>query len=142
MPLMKITNNQPKAYSVEQLFRDNPNTSFPATPSLVLLEEWEVYPYVVLDYPTCDTTTQTIIALGIEQVDGVWTQGWAVQPLPIADAGRNVRAHRNNLLSETDWMALSDNTITPEWAAYRQALRDVSLQVNFPYSVIWPNKPE
>lgn len=48
---------------------------------------------------------------------------------------------RERLLSATDWMALSDNTMTPEWAAYRQALRDITEQTGFPYSVTWPTKP-
>jgi hypothetical protein len=60
-------------------------------------------------------------------------------PLPTAD---QVRTERDQLLAKTDWMALSDNTLTPDWATYRQALRDVTAQEGFPYSVIWPTKPE
>jgi hypothetical protein len=52
-----------------------------------------------------------------------------------------VRAKRNGLIAETDWMALSDNTMTPEWSSYRQALRDITAQEGFPYSVTWPTKP-
>ena len=52
-----------------------------------------------------------------------------------------IRNQRNRLLSDTDWMALSDNTMTPEWASYRQALRDITDQTGFPYSVVWPTKP-
>lgn len=55
---------------------------------------------------------------------------------------QDVRNQRDRLLSATDWMALSDNTMTPAWAAYRQALRDITEQEGFPYSVIWPTKPE
>jgi len=53
-----------------------------------------------------------------------------------------IRQERNRLLADTDWMALSDNTMTPEWASYRQALRDITAQTGFPYSVNWPTKPE
>jgi len=52
-----------------------------------------------------------------------------------------IRNQRNRLLSDTDWMALSDNTMSPAWASYRQALRDITAQEGFPYSVIWPAKP-
>jgi len=38
-------------------------------------------------------------------------------------------------------MALSDNTLTPEWSTYRQALRDITEQEGFPYQVTWPTKP-
>jgi len=48
---------------------------------------------------------------------------------------------RNRLLSDTDWMALSDNAMTTEMASYRQALRDITGQAGFPYSMIWPTKP-
>jgi hypothetical protein len=44
-------------------------------------------------------------------------------------------------LAATDWMALSDVTMSPEWAAYRQALRDVTDQVGFPENVDWPTAP-
>ena len=62
-----------------------------------------------------------------------------VEPAPTADP---VRAERNTLLAATDWMALSDVTMSPEWAAYRQALRDVPDQVGFPDNVTWPIAPE
>lgn len=54
---------------------------------------------------------------------------------------RRVRSERDSLLQETDWMALSDVTMTPEVAAYRQALRDVPEQEGFPFEVVWPTKP-
>lgn len=65
-----------------------------------------------------------------------------VQNMPVPDLALGVREKRNRLLSDTDWMALSDNTMTPEWASYRQALRDITAQEGFPFSVIWPTKPE
>jgi hypothetical protein len=56
----------------------------------------------------------------------------------------DLRAKRNRLLSATDYLALSDNTMTPEMTAYRQALRDITEglstveQVN---AVVFPVKP-
>jgi len=58
------------------------------------------------------------------------------------DAEMLIRSKRDRLLSDTDWMAMSDNTMTPAWASYRQALRDVTAQEGFPFSVDWPTKPE
>jgi len=63
------------------------------------------------------------------------------------DAGVNdrmcasVRNQRTRLLTDTDWQALSDNTMTPAWASYRQALRDITDQDGFPSDVVWPTKP-
>ena len=53
----------------------------------------------------------------------------------------NLRNERDRLLSETDWMALSDVTMSTEMQSYRQALRDITDQAGFPYSVTWPTKP-
>lgn len=52
-----------------------------------------------------------------------------------------IRAKRNGLLAETDYLALSDTTLSSDMAAYRQALRDVTSQAGFPTSVTWPTKP-
>ena len=142
MPHLKISNGQPETYSIGQLRRDNPQTSFPKSPSDALLADWGVYPYTVQDQPTVDYMTQTLTQTALEQVNGAWTQGWEVSNRPTEDASRNIRSHRGNLLQQTDWMALIDNTMTPEWAAYRQALRDITAQEGFPFSVIWPTKPE
>ena len=142
MPHLKITNGQPEIYSIGQLRRDNPNTSFPKRPSDELLADWSVYPYTVQDQPTVEYMTQTLTQTALTQVNGAWTQGWEVSNLPAEDAGRNIRNQRDNLLQQTDWMALSDNTMTPEWSSYRQALRDITAQEGFPFSADWPTKPE
>lgn len=64
----------------------------------------------------------------------------AVQaPLRKASA---IREERNRLLTESDWRALTDQTLTDEWRDYRQALRDISSQEGFPESVAWPQKPD
>lgn len=53
----------------------------------------------------------------------------------------SVRSERNILLAETDYLALSDTTLSSDMAAYRQALRDVTSQAGFPSNVTWPTKP-
>ena len=53
-----------------------------------------------------------------------------------------VRSHRNLLLSETDWWALADRTMTQAEIDYRQALRDIPQQEGFPTNIVWPTKPE
>jgi hypothetical protein len=56
----------------------------------------------------------------------------------------NLRAKRNKLLSDTDYLALSDNTMTEEVKTYRQALRDITIglstveEIN---AVVFPVKP-
>lgn len=57
---------------------------------------------------------------------------------------RNVRLERNHRLASTDWLVAraheSGTTLAPEWVAYRQALRDVTDQVD-PFAVVWPIPP-
>ena len=42
-----------------------------------------------------------------------------------ARALANLRSKRNRLLAETDYLALSDSTLTSDMRTYRQALRDL-----------------
>jgi len=67
--------------------------------------------------------------------------------LPIVEfdmAMADLRLTRNKLLQDTDYLALSDNTMSAEMITYRQSLRDITNglttveQVN---SVTWPTKP-
>ena len=58
-----------------------------------------------------------------------------------------LRTERNKLLSECDWMANSDVTMTEQWRSYRQALRDITTQTptldeNGQLTAItWPTAP-
>ena len=56
-------------------------------------------------------------------------------------AAARVREERNRLLAETDYLALSDVTMSSAWATYRQNLRDIPAQSGFPNSVTYPTKP-
>ena len=51
------------------------------------------------------------------------------------------RIVRGTLLASTDWWATSDRTMTAEQTAYRQALRDITDQADFPTNITWPTKP-
>ena len=52
-----------------------------------------------------------------------------------------LRTRRNQLLAETDYLALSDQTMTAEMQAYRQALRDLPANTEDPANPVWPTKP-
>ena len=53
-----------------------------------------------------------------------------------------LREERNRRISETDWWASSDLTMSAERTAYRQALRDITKTYSSLDEVVWPNKPE
>ena len=55
-----------------------------------------------------------------------------------------LRRQRNVLLAETDYMALSDVTMSDVWATYRQALRDITTQTpsdDALSNITFPTKP-
>jgi|TARA_R110000823_G_scaffold255229_3_gene377332 hypothetical protein len=54
----------------------------------------------------------------------------------------SLRGERNLKLSESDWMANSDVTMSSDWATYRQALRDITDTYISMDTVVWPTKPE
>ena len=53
------------------------------------------------------------------------------------------RMQRNRLLAETDWTQMPDisDKVRSSYAEYRQALRDIPQQDNFPLNIEWPKKP-
>jgi len=56
----------------------------------------------------------------------------------------SLRKKRNALLNETDYIALSDQTMSAEMTTYRQALRDITnglTTVADVEAVTWPTKP-
>lgn len=59
------------------------------------------------------------------------------------DAVSNLTSVQTQLLRESDWTQLPDTpTDKSAWAAYRQQLRDIKLQPEYPYQVTWPQAPD
>ena len=58
-------------------------------------------------------------------------------------AAADNREKRNQLITETDYFALTDVTLTAEMTTYRQALRDITSHSNWPNlsDSDWPTKP-
>ena len=52
-----------------------------------------------------------------------------------------LRAIRDKLLTETDWMAGSDVTMSDAWKTYRQQLRDLPANTSDPTNPTYPTKP-
>jgi hypothetical protein len=150
MNLLRIIDGQPTQYSLRQIKADNPNTSFPADPSLELLASYNVHPYTITARPNA-TDVERVVDDGFHEVNGVWLQTWRVERLPLSDAERRVREQRDDLLAQSDWVvtkAVEQNAadglgiqVPMNWITYRQALRDIPSQAGFPYTVTWPQEP-
>ena len=59
----------------------------------------------------------------------------------LADKWANVRRKRNRKLAETDYLALSDNTLADNMKTYRSKLRSVPQDNDDPDDITWPAKP-
>jgi len=104
---------------------------------------------------------------GVEQIDGKWYTKYILGPVftdtratelqPAKTAAQNeaeykarkdaeqatsVRNQRTQLLKDCDWTQIADSTADKTaWATYRQALRDITSQAGFPWTITWPKDP-
>ena len=118
---------------------------------------------VVFEGPqaTGGTVYQYSQASGVEQIDGKWYTKYVLGPVFIdgettaaeqevaykaskdAEQAKNVRASRDAKLAECDWTQVADAPVDKAvWATYRQALRDVTTQSGFPWTITWPVEPQ
>jgi hypothetical protein len=149
----KIENNQVAEYpltdgAIKMRF---PQTSFPTNFVAALPEGYlRVQPSSQPSEDEMKVITEGAPAL----VDGVWTQTWVqsdkytVEELVAFNAKKEndkkqeVRDVRNSLLAKSDWRFRSDMNPSQEWKDYCQALRDVTQQSGFPWTITWPTQPE
>lgn len=124
-----------------------PNTSLPLLTEAVLNE---LGADVILEGAQAQPTRYQIgFRDGVEQVDGKWFTKYSVSDLDAdgiaakdAEQAKSVREQRNRLIAECDWTQVADSPVDKaEWATYRQALRDLTLQAGFPFDVTYPTKP-
>ena len=117
---------------------------------------------------TGGTVYQYSQASGVEQVDGKWYTKYILGPVFIdqvedgvtttaaeqevaykaskdAEQAKSVRSTRDTKLAECDWRVIKASetatTLDAAWATYRQALRDVTAQSGFPWTITWPDAP-
>jgi hypothetical protein len=145
---IKIVNEIPISHSIDQLRYENPNISFPNNISDEILKNFNMYPYVIAEYPIINDKTQKIEEGEIVYHNNMWIKTWKIIDKNeeeilnwIENKSLDAKTKRNILLSETDFYALSDNILAPDMATYRQSLRDITQQDGFPENIIWPVKP-
>ena len=95
---------------------------------------------------------------GVEQIEGKWYTKYILGPVFTGDTAAadeaeykarkdaeqaaNVRNSRTEKLKDCDWTQITDSTADKAvWATYRQALRDITAQSGFPWTITWPTQP-
>ena len=148
--------------------RMHSNTSLPRVWDANVCSALGIDPVLEAPKPEVTGYTQAVRNGATQDANGNWVQAWSVvdmfqdytddegvthtkadqeaayQADLDAKAAASVRSTRDAKIAETDWMALTDVTMSTEMAAYRQALRDITTHANFPYlqNSDWPTKPE
>lgn len=135
----------------------HPGVSFSLPLRIEDLTDYSVTEIAVLPHPAHDPETERIIQREPEQINGQWVIGFDVVPIPqdeldqINETKRlareaDIRERRNALLRDSDWTQLPTGPLSDAtkatWEEYRQALRDITDQPDFPWDVIWPTPPE
>ena len=156
----------------EQAFRAMfPNTSMPKPLTEAIINDFGGDVVFEGPQATGDTVYQYSQAAGVEQINGKWYTKYVLGPIftdrpstetepaqtaaeqeaaykamKDAEQAKSVRATRDAKLAETDWVvikAMETGTAVPEAIAVeRQALRDITAQEGFPWTVTWPEKPQ
>ena len=137
-------------YTLTDLRRDNPRTSFPKTISDETAAEFGCVSVTMVDPPAEDHTKN--FERSARQVNGAWQERWIETDATaeqIAErtttVSNDVRIKRNEKLAACDWTVLPDSPLSDgkktEWQQYRQGLRDITSAEGFPHNVSWPSEP-
>ena len=132
-----------------------------------VINEWGAD--IVLEGPqaTGGTVYQYSMRSGVQEIDGKWYTQYVLGPVftdieatetepaqtaaeqeaaykaaKDAEQAANMRRTRTEKLKDSDWTQIADSTADKTaWATYRQALRDITAQSGFPWTITWPDAP-
>ena len=127
----------PNTYYYDKVYEDHHLGSFTESTKLAYELGWQNNTVAITDTEVSDLTGWTYL------------KGFApkkTEKQKLNELATTIRSKRNSLLAETDYLLMNDYPITDEDLArikkYRQELRDLTKQENFPKNVVFPNLPE
>ena len=145
---------------------ENKNISFPKAWNSSVHDALNVDPVLEAPAPSPSAAYKSVVRNGaVQDSNGNWVYAWVEREMfteytdekgdvqtvdaqkTAYDTRRNnelaasERTRRTALLKETDHYGLSDVTMSDAMKTYRQALRDVPQQTDFPSTISWPTKP-
>jgi hypothetical protein len=160
--LAKILNNTVAKYpfTLVDLEQENPYTKYEMNVDLI-----DIYPktetgtrensylvnVAISTPPTFNPATHKIVESNPILNGNQWIQNWDIQQLTeeekqelTSEKSSEFRKIRNELLADTDWTQLKDvpETVSQQYATYRQQLRDIPQQPDFPWVITWPEPIE
>jgi hypothetical protein len=150
--------------------RMHSNTSLPRVWDANVCTALGIDPVLAAPKPDTTGSTQAIRNGATQDANGNWVQAWSVVDMFAdttedgvtttkaeheaayqadldAKAAESVRTQRDAKLAESDWMVIKSAetgvALATEWAAYRQALRDITTHADFPNleEADWPVAP-
>ena len=124
-------------YYYDKIYNDHHLGRFTESTKLAYDLGWQDNTVLISDTEVCD-------------LDGwVYLKGYAPKKTEeqlMNELAQQIRAQRNGLLNQTDYLMMPDYPISDDKRKlikeYRQALRDITTQENFPKNVIFPTLPE
>ena len=117
---------------------------------------------IVLEGPQASggTVYQFSMRQGVQEIEGKWYTNYVLGPIftdgettaaeqetaykamKDAEQAKSIRNSRTEKLKDSDWTQIADSTADKAvWATYRQALRDITAQTGFPWTIDWPDAP-
>ena len=154
-----------------EIRRSMPNTSLPRVWTSSICDSLGIDPVLAAPAPEASGEYKSVGRNGVVQdANGNWVFAWVERDMfadyvdedgvtvtkasqeeaytatKDAEAALAARNTRDGLIASCDWMAIKafegGTTVGTDWAAYRQALRDVTDQEGFPNEIVWPTQPE
>lgn len=128
-------------YFITDLILENPEISWPSVLSDELLSSFNIKRVVETDRPSGYVAEE----LPPVFIDNLWVQQWTLREPTEAETATKadvVRLERNPKLLASDWIVARSYEqgvpVPPAWVEYRQALRDITNQPGFPWTITWP----
>jgi len=138
-------------YTLTDLRLSNKGTSWPKVISDEVAASFNVYRVTSTPQPASDYSIN--LERTAVKVNGTWIEQWIEAPATpeeiaerTAAKASEIRADRNQRLADCDWTQLADSPLDLDgklaWQLYRETLRMVPEQADFPWEVQWPPQPQ
>jgi hypothetical protein len=156
----KILNNEVVKYPYQwtdfEADNNNTNYGYPQPDLLTIFPQTDIanQGYTVVSVasvtqPIINKATQSVAEDIPTLINEVWTQNWVVTTLTSDQQATlttnevvKIRQQRNAKLTACDWTQIADAPVDKTaWSTYRQALRDLTKESGFPWTITWPTEP-